>query len=335
MRDTKIDFLRSSAIIMVLVDHSLLRYASSDFEKFVFSWINVFTRPSIALFCFISGYLFATQPSYEYLMKRLKRIFGPYMLFSLIAFFYQFDIKQGWAADNLFIKWVIKIVICDTMGIYYFVFVVAYIYILFFLILRCKYFVNHLGFVTLFLFIINILHASYYYDVLKLLGWSDSLFVERFYYWRFLAYWPFFFSFGVIFKQYNFNLNLKSFRIPCIILWIGIIVLYTGLIFYGVKGILGFNTVINTCFSVLTILLLMAFSPMFVLRASEYISKKSYFLYLSHIYFVYISFPYFKDIFSPTLAALASLTVSVVCPLVIYELIKMITKSDSTYILGA
>src|SRR3972149_10022559 len=80
-RDPQLDFMRAVAIMGVLVIHSVGRYRHTDLDLVVAGWLGLFCRPCIAVFLFVSGYLFNEHPDARYLARRLKRVLVPYLVF--------------------------------------------------------------------------------------------------------------------------------------------------------------------------------------------------------------------------------------------------------------
>ena len=334
MRNYKIDYMRSLAILMVIFNHSLLRFAETQFQTTILSCLNIFTRPSIALFCFISGYLFSMNPTVDFFIKRVKRVVFPYLFFSVISVIYYLSIERVEPTSIFFAKWFLKLLVGDTMGIYYFVFVILYLYVLFGILISSQYFVKNIYLFTFLLLLCSILHASYYNDFLLLLDIENSFFIKRFYDWRFPGYWPFFFCLGILFKKIDI-MSLSENKIPILLSWIFIIFIYIILIIGDVKGVLGFNSIICTCYSMLTIILLMIYAPnrkFFIIR---YLSEKAYYIYLSHIYIVYIAFPFLKHALSPFVAGITSSALSIIIPLIAYYALKLIFKGNTVNIVGA
>jgi len=117
VRDVGFEWMRASAIVMVLVIHSVTRFTDNPWAV----WVSVVCRPCIAMFLFQSGYYFA-QAGMGGLQRRLERLITPYLVVSIPIVAYQALRGSG------IITLARDLAIGNTSGIYYFVFLIAILY---------------------------------------------------------------------------------------------------------------------------------------------------------------------------------------------------------------
>lgn len=338
-REYKLDFLRALAIISVLIIHAVLFYEPSEkisIEMLVGGWLTMTLRPCIAIFLFLSGYLFKTDfKDVSYLIKKYKRVIIPYLLFSLITLIIRgktqiIDYITSRPSDIL-----IDIVIGNIWGIYYFVFVIVFIYTLAFFILKNTQFRVHLISITILLFVLNLLHGAYYNSLINILNIANTEFA-RFYSERFLLAWPFFFFLGIIFKKYNGQVLIDNHKSLVTYCWIYIFTIYSFLYFIGVDNIDVFNSVIGTFYSLATIAFLLQFN--IKNEFLNFLSKISYSIYLSHILFIdqFKNISHSLGIEWPFLSWLIiGFSVSLIGSIIVYLIAKIFLKEKSGIIIGA
>ena len=338
-REYKLDFLRALAIISVLIIHAVLFYEPSEkigIEMLVGGWLTMTVRPCIAIFLFLSGYLFKTDfKDVSYLIKKYKRVILPYLFFSLITLIIRGKTQIIDYITSRPVDILIDILIGNTWGIYYFVFVIVFIYALAFFILKTPQFRVHLISITLLLFVLNLLQGAYYNSLINILNIANTEFA-RFYSERFLLSWPFFFFLGIIFKKYNGQLLIDNHKSLVTYCWIYIFTIYSFLYFIGVDNIDVFNSVIGTFYSLATIAFLLQFN----IRNEflNFLSKISYSIYLSHILFIdqFKNISHSLEIEWPFLSWLIiGFSVSLIGSIIVYLIAKILLKEKSGIIIGA
>ena len=188
-RITEFDFLRALAIIGVIIIHSSTRYAHPGGEYLIGGWFSTFTRPCIAIFLFISGFLLAGRVfNGPELIKRFKRVLWPYLVFSALALLYSFKFSIIQTLVNAPWRIIAKIIIGDAFGVYYFVFVICCIYVLYFVLVRNNVSIVHS---LIFFGIILFVHNAYFSKAISQFGWQNTKATELYTY-RYV-FWPFFF----------------------------------------------------------------------------------------------------------------------------------------------
>jgi peptidoglycan/LPS O-acetylase OafA/YrhL len=328
-RDHKLDFLRALAIIGVLVIHSAERYAHSEIEGVIGGWFALVARPSIAIFLFVSGALFKKGQDISYLKHRLKRVLYPYLVFSALALAY----KLGFNLIGNIYDTFLRILTAGTFNIYFFVFVIVCIYIVIFALDKSGILEKHIASLLLISLIINLLHASYFKQICDVWGVKDKW--KDYYYLRSLLIWLPYYLFGIYYRSFELGKIVFENRILVRVLWVSTFAFYSFLHFMQIGNIDGYNSVIGTIYSLTTILFLLTFD--FKNQIITFISKISYFLYLSHIFFVYAlrDFARNLEIVLPFGFGLVSLILSFVGPLLVYVIAKRVFKSRSYYTIGA
>jgi peptidoglycan/LPS O-acetylase OafA/YrhL len=333
-RDHKLDFLRAVAIILILIIHSSIRYANTEIELFVGRWFGTFSLPGVGIFLFVSGALFKSTDDINYLKRRIKRVTFPYLFFSIFAIIYTL---QNYT-DGKLVKVVFNIVMGNTFGIYYFIFLIIVVYLTAFILVKWNILEKYIQFILLFSLMLSILHAQYFNEIWVIIksAFNISENWKRFYILRALPlYLPYFF-FGVYYRLYNISNVVRENKSFIRGIWISVFIFYNLLYFLNVEEIYGYNSIIGTIYTLSTILLLLTLN----IRRNhtiEYISKISYTMYLSHIFFVYtlIRIQNSYSIELPFWFTIVSFTLSFIGPIFIYQLGKLFFKERTYYILGA
>lgn len=343
-RDYKVDFLRAIAIIFVLIIHSTNRYGVTHTELLIANWFALFTRPTIAIFLFIAGYLIKIDAfGTRQLSRRLVRVLVPYAIFSLLALlydtigFYQVSL-EAWMLELG--DFALDFMVANTMSIYYFVFVIISMYLMAFLILRVGFLRARLRSITIILVVLNVLHALFFEPIVQYFQLSDSqlLFI---YFYRSPLIWSAFFFLGILFRQYDGQKIVDQYRTHIWALFSGVFILYNILYFtlfqhsfIGRTADLGYNSIIGTVYSLITVFFLLTFN--FQHKAIDFLSRISYFLYLSHIFFVYIlqTLIFRLDLYRGFWAILVSLAISFVGPIVLYFIMKRMLGKRTQFLLG-
>jgi surface polysaccharide O-acyltransferase-like enzyme len=328
-RIEELDFMRSFAIISVLTIHSANRYANSDIEKLIGNYIENVARPCIAIFLFISGYLLSGIILNKHQLKnRLKRVIIPYIFFSFLAFLYRKGTSLFCTSIGFYLHIARDFLIGNSFGIYYFVFVICAMYIMYYYIIKININIYK---ITLIFGIITVIHVAYYNDIINFFDLKTNNLI-RLYELRYV-FWPFFFLLGVLGQKHQILEYCKKNNTLLIYLYLCVFIVYSLLSFisndYG-----GYNSVIGTLYAIFTILLLMSINikSLWLL----YISKLSYYLYLSHIFIVYllIKFVNYFNIIVPYSFSIISLLLSLAIPILIYETQKKIFNNRLSFIIG-
>jgi surface polysaccharide O-acyltransferase-like enzyme len=337
-RNHKLDFLRAFAIICVLVIHTTNeRYAHTDTEFWISAWLNTFTRPCIAIFIFLAGYLFRQKNlDLDYLFRKYQRVLVPYLFFALLTILERGRSGTLGYVSNHFQDILYGIVTCDIRGIYYYIFVIVILYTLAFIVLKNEWLSDRVVPITLGLFALNLLHGAYYGSIANSLGLVDaSTSIVPFYHDRFLFYWPFFMFLGILFRRHNWQQVIDSKQHTVLWFWIAIFVSYNVLFFLNVDNIYGYNSVIGTFYSIATIAVLLLSNIHGAVVT--FLSQISYSIYLTHYFFLSLldglevdlglRMPLWFSIFRFTLILGSSILV--------YVIGKQLLKRKSVIVLGA
>jgi surface polysaccharide O-acyltransferase-like enzyme len=340
LRDYRLDFLRAVAILLVIFIHAASGSGNTSQEKQISSWLTTLARPCIAIFLFLSGYLFnLDSPTRESIVRRFKRVVIPYTVFTVIVFI----CSHGLDAVSYFVSNIIHVLglflLGSIPGPYYFIFLILLIYTIAYIVALIPMLGKHLIAVTLFFLLLGLLQGAYLTLLARHFGLvsldlADSriyLLVERSPF-----YWPFFFFLGVLFRKYEGWEFIHKNKYFIYTGWFITFMAYNLLFFARIDNIDGYNSVIGMLYSITTIGLLLTVDY----RSSkvEVLSKMSFYLYLSHIVILH-----FVDLFQGQLdGGIPSLWIVGVrfialftIPFVLYFFLKRILGNKSHMLIGA
>lgn len=337
-RNHKLDLLRAIAIICVLIIHACnQRYTNTDTELLISAWLTTFTRPCIAIFIFLAGYLFRqSNLNIDYLFRKYQRVLVPYLVFCLLTILERGRTGTiGYIGSNLD-DILLGIVTCDIRGIYYYIFVIVILYTMAYIVLSNQWLNDRIVPITIGFFVLNLLHGTYYDSIAETLGLVNAdTGIVPLYHDRFLFYWPFFMFLGILFKRYNWQQFIDSRKYTVISFWIATFISYNILFFLNVDNIYGYNSVIGTFYSIATIAFLLLSN--FQHAVVTFLSQISYFIYLIHYFFLSIldeitndlglELPFWFSIIRFTIM----LTGSILC----YLIGKQLLKRNSVIVMGA
>jgi len=336
-RNHKLDFLRAFAIICVLVIHTTnQRYAHTDTEFWISAWLNTFTRPCIATFIFLAGYLFRQRNlDLDYLFRKYQRVLVPYLFFAVLTVLEQGRTGTiGYVSNNLQ-GILFGIVTCGIRGIYYYIFVIIVLYTLAFVVLKTRWLNERIVPITIGLFALNLLHGAYYNSIATTLGLIDgSTGYVPLYHDRFLFYWPFFMFLGILFKRYNWQEVINSRKNTVIWFWVSIFAAYNVLFFLSIDNIYGYNSVIGTFYAIATI----AFLLLSDLRHAVivFLSQISYSIYLTHYFFLSFLNEWEADagLEMPLWFSIIRFTLILGGSILVYLIGKQLLKRNSVVVIG-
>lgn len=344
-RDYRLDFLRAVAIIFVLIIHSANRYGVTHLEQLVANWFALFTRPTIAIFLFLAGYLLKFETfNQQQLSRRLVRVLIPYAVFSMLAVLYNSlarldDPTQSPLYDHAGILF--DFLFANTMSIYYFVFVIISMYVFAFLVLRISFLRERLFAITVILLTLNLLHALLYEPIVQYFQIPNDkpLFI---YFYRSPLIWSAYFFLGILFRRHNGLALVERYKREIWIVFFAVFAVFNILYFtrfqgefFGRTADLGYNSILGTVYSLATIAFLLTFDVRH--RAIDFLSKTSYFMYLSHIFFVYVLWSVANrlDLGRGIWLVPLSLVISFVGPLILYFLARRALGKRTQFLLGA
>ena len=283
-RDQTLDLMRGLAIVGVLVIHTFYRFAEPGPERIAFALPALLARPCIALFLFCSGYLTRMGGSTDKFIQRLKRLVLPYLFFSLFA--YPFKGLVGIPFDPALIP--LDLVLGNTMGIYYYILVISYTHLLEWLLSRNRVLPGHTNLVFFICLALNLLFVSLFDPLWAKFGGPGDY--RLFVIWRSPLIWPCFFFLGMAARTSGLRLWAVRNRPLLFRLWLVCavaicLVFISGIYPTRTPAYLGYNSVLGTVYSLVTILLLLTFGSCPGWLAG--LSRVSYTVFLSHIFFVY------------------------------------------------
>ena len=334
-RELQLDFLKSISIVCVVVIHSV-HGAVTPAERFLATLVDTLTRPCIAIFLFVAGYLFHSAAIVDRLKKTIVRIVLPYSVFFALALIYE---KKGGTLDYILgepLKVVFRFV-TGSITIYYFPFVILTASVCVAAILLLRVGATGVWILTAALLAVNLLHAAYLDDFARSLG-PQAERLELFYIYRSPA-WLFYFVLGMAARMHRWPLETVSSakwlsRVPFFLT----VSAYVGLILLvpeETAGVMAYNSVIGTCYSVSAILFLASFRV--EARGWSFLAERTYFLYLSHILVVNSlrDLAAQSGIAVPFWFSCVTLIVAIAVPLSVLALLKPLLRDRSRLLIGA
>jgi len=120
-RYLEVDVLKVAGILAVVLIHSLRDFWDSGHTSFE-GWLGQMTRSGVPAFLAVSGFLYATEApvGWATIRGRLRRIAIPYLVASLAAQLLRY--AQG--AELSVSGVLLDLLLCDSFGPYYYVFVI-------------------------------------------------------------------------------------------------------------------------------------------------------------------------------------------------------------------
>lgn len=330
------DMLRSLAIIGVLIIHSMNRYTVGSPVAPFFELFTILVRPCIAIFLFLSGALFVIKPiDLKQLKKRLTRTIVPYFIFSLFALYYTYKIGLFSVILHRPIQLLINILVGNTLGIYYFVFIIVVMYLMDYILLANDTLRRYIIPILFVAYAINLIHTAYGYQLWHTITAKDlgdySIYADRS---PFL--WACFFIAGIVYQQQHVQYYIDRWRSSIRIIWILICTLYIILFFSPLPKPLidGYHSPMGSVYALSTIFFLLTF-PVKSLKWS-YLSERSYFIYLLHIFIVYglLNAIYAMQMPAAPWMSLLSFALSLILSLLFYELFYRAMPPSKRWLLG-
>jgi len=266
-----LDSLRAIAILMVVYIHASIG-ASSSTQYMLVDFIDALIRFSVPLFVFISGFL-SVNVGVKKILSRLPRIILPFLILSLMGQI----IRGGLAVFSHPYELFWRVFFGDTFGIYYFVFIILYLYLLTPIINYFKKFI--------FIILPLCLSCSLIYLLISEYHLSDSIFFNNY---EFIKRSPFiwlsFYLFGAFLRIYLKEILQKISKTSISIIFIFISIIYAMnyfLKFTPEQSVGGFIWFIYSFTAILFFVIYSSNWKRSVLM--EHISGISYPIYLLHI----------------------------------------------------
>jgi surface polysaccharide O-acyltransferase-like enzyme len=333
-RDDRLDLLRAIAIIMVLIIHSATRYVHTPAEALIGGWFSQFSRPCIAIFLFLAGTFFITNDlNYGYLLKKIKRVLWPYLFFSFFAIIYSYRgsfIKILKDIDNI----IIRLILGDSFGIYYFCFIIIIIYIIAFIVDKIIPLEENIFYILVGSFILGVLDILLYNKIQSFLG-QRSEYVKTLYQYRSILTWLPYFFLGCYYRLFKLQNMIQARKYLIRTIWVFIFLIYNTVYFIINRNVDAYHSIMGLIYSLSTIGLLLSFD--IVSKKYYLLSNTSYTIYLAHIFFIYLIVDigkYFSIIW-PFEFSLISFFISLIGSLLVYRIGKRVFKTNSYLIIGA
>lgn len=332
-RNHRLDLLRAVAIIAVIIIHTFSRVETSSLEIAIAGWLRTITRPTIAIFLFVSGMLFSKyHPKIQSLVKRYKRILIPYTLFSICYLI----VVHGSSVIDYVIHNPLRIAafysIGQIAGQYYFVFVILYIYLMAYFVLNTPRLNRHLVTITVIFCLLNLFQGAYFDLMIQNISFSNEHIPSVFVY-RSPLYWPVFFFLGMCVQRFSLDAWILQYKYSVRIVWLVTFIVYTVLFLANIEAIDGYNSIIGTLYSFATIFAL--FTLDWQHHIITFLSRISYYLYLCHIVILEL----LQLILAPQTFSLGTaclyFMVALFVPLALYFFLKSILRDKTYVLLGA
>jgi surface polysaccharide O-acyltransferase-like enzyme len=332
-RNHRLDLLRAVAIIAVIIIHTFSRVDTSSLEITIAGWLRTITRPTIAIFLFVSGMLFSKQQAnIQYLLKRYQRVLVPYTLFSICYLI----VVHGSSVFDYVVHNPLRMVafysIGQIAGQYYFVFVILYIYLIAYVVLNTPWLNRTLITITVIACLLNFFQGAYFDLVIQHMTFPNEHIPSVFIY-RSPLYWPVFFFLGMCVQRFHLDARIIQYKYSIRVVWLMTFVVYTGLFLANTPSIDGYNSIIGTLYSFTTIFAL--FTLDWQHEAVTFLSRISYYLYLCHI----VVLELLQLVFAPRqfslLTACLYFAVALFVPMALYFGLKPVLKDKSHVLIGA
>mmetsp|Transcript_62530 Transcript_62530/g.179365 ORF Transcript_62530/g.179365 Transcript_62530/m.179365 type:complete len:387 (-) Transcript_62530:125-1285(-) len=128
-RRPEVDWIKAVAIVMVVMIHSLPDTFTSSEISHMDVWIGQITRFAVPSFLACSGYITSSSRSsrsFKAVRHRLERLLLPYLVFSVVAWCYQYAMTKtdrGGEKDSVS-SFILNLLLCSELGPYYYVFLI-------------------------------------------------------------------------------------------------------------------------------------------------------------------------------------------------------------------
>lgn len=287
------DFIRAAAALSIIAIHVTANYVYVSRAAY---YLNQLVRFAVPIFILISGLLlFASDKEYkgvrgyfEFLWKRLKKIFIPYVIWSFVYIIYSLrsDLASIWLNKGAFLLESGKKLLYGSAHAHlYFVIIMIQLYLLFpllsYLMKRWPRIVLGLSFlITLYY------QTGVYLYLMKLIKFPYFLLPN----YMFFPTWIFYFVFGMYFTiKMEFWKGKLQGKIPAIAsVWVASLVLLlvdsrlTGTFSSSMKPSIMLYC-ITTFMLMYSVFLLLKDKTHTLLRGLDWLSAQSYFIYLAHL----------------------------------------------------
>ena len=325
------DFIRTIAVIGVIVGHSLALAARASQEMEVIEkYGTVLLRPVVPAFLFLSGIFYRPNQSGREAGIRLARIITPYLFFAAV-FTVIYGIQRIRYAP---LNYLLRIFTGEIHPIYYYVFLMMEFTVALFVLEKIFGYERMLVPLFITAMVLSILHGSFSKEIMERTGIKDSMVL--FYTYRSPLLWGIYYMAGMAFGHYP-NLLKKTIKykrwIRC--MFAGIVAFYILMAYFELGDLDGLNSVITILICFFAILCLLTI-PVKSERWT-YFSKRSYTIYLAHVPFYYFMERIWNTQFSLPAIFMIVINLGIMGggALLICALGKMILKEHSYYIIGS
>lgn len=331
MRMIKYDFMRSIAVIGVVLGHSLA-LAADVTENMVIAekYLTVFMRPVVPIFLFLAGVFYKPRQKVRDLVLRSARILMPYLFFAAVF-------TLIYAAGHVKyrpLNFLLRILVCEVHPIYYYVFVMVECMAIMFLYEKLFRYDRMLVPLFLTALVLSLLHGNFSKEIMEMLHMKADR--VMFFTYRSPFLWFVYYAAGLVYKQYPvIEKKLLEYRRYVWTMLAGLGIFYCVMRGFEIGDLDPLNSVITTLICFATI---MAFLTIEV-RSEKWIflSRRSFTVYLAHVPFYYFMTVFWKS--HPNTSAWAVVLVNAAvmsCGVIlVYGIGKAALKEKSFYIMGS
>lgn len=285
------DFLRAFAAFSVIAIHILSRRFYISRFAYVLDTCLVYAVP---LFLFISGFLLHNSNKdkdnlkyFDFIKKRMSKVFIPYILWTFIYMVYKLDMNFGQVFRLEFLKKYLQSIIHGNGHIHlYFMVIIIQLYLIYpilrKLIVKNPKIVLAASFFISLYFQIEAYMRAHGIRILPIKGQP--------YYFLFVARWMAYFVLGMYVVHYKEKVQrlLSSMKVEIAIVWVMAAI---SLVFFSkslINGspILNVYVILYACISfflLYSLALAIKDTRFFIGNYFDWISKQSFFFYLSHL----------------------------------------------------
>ncbi|MDY4574250.1 MAG: acyltransferase family protein [Intestinibacter sp.] len=329
-RNLKYDFIKSIAILGVILGHSLSLVLTRRAEmQLLADYLTVVFRVVVPAFLFVSGVLHKKGLSFAQILMRIKRILSPYVFFAVIM-----TVIYIALGDHTFLsRYIVRFISCEVHPVYYYVFVMIECLFIAFLFEKICGYRKMLIPLYLVVLIYSIISANFSKEILCALNISNNM--VDFITYRNPFLWMHYYLLGMIFKEYNLEKFIVSNKYVVRIFYVSLVLTYMVFRYFHIGDLDGLNSVITMIVCLAGIMMLLTIEV-----SSEkwiYLSSKSYTIYLAHVpfyYFVSLLWDRYTGISIPVMVV-SNMVILGGGAMLVCVLGKMILKDKSYYFIGS
>lgn len=302
-------------------------------------YINTIGRFSVPIFLFLSGLFFRTNGDFKYLKDKVLKVLIPYSIISIPATIFLIW-KYKWSFANL-----PEIIFSYLFGYkfgYFFIFIIILTYIIGFLVTKISLKKNINKFLII-SFVLQLAWLAVDELVYKKFNLYDKYFyqfqINELIFYRMPITWFSFFALGLWYQDEKSKQLVKKLKNYIFVALGPSFLLYNARIYFNFGDYTPYGSIIWSVFSTLMILSLLNINTenWKLKKLIEYISVRSFAIFLIHYFFLYTlveieRLTSLKFVYAETLIFFPAIFVAT---LAVISAVKKITGKYSTWIIGA